>query len=236
MEYNTARKPVAMLEYGRGIAEMADFLLTIQDPQQCRRQAEVVVDAMAALNPSVKSLEDYRQKLWDHLHLLTDLKLVCESPYPKPEKTEKSTAPERPPYPGNKTRHRQFGKHFDALLQRALEEKNPEKQQAFTQALGYYMKLAYTAWHKEQVHDDTIRTELERLTDGILKYEPGGIQVPFMPLSSKGQQSGNRLATKMVNAPGNGKGDGHFKSSASGNGQKAYGNSRGRKFFKQRNK
>lgn len=235
MEYNTMRKPVPMLEYGRGIAEMAEFLLTLKDPQQCRKQAEVVIDAMAVLNPSVKALEDYRQKLWDQLHLMTDLKLECDSPYPKPEKPEESVTPEPPAYPSNKTRRRQFGKHFDALLQRALEEKDPEKQQAFTQALGYYMKLAYTGWHKEQMHDDAIRNELERLTDGILKYEPGGVPVPFMPLTTKGQQSANRLAAKMVNAPGNGKSN--FRNSPPASNQKSYGTpSRGRKFFKQRNK
>lgn len=238
MEYNTTRKPVPMLEYGRGIAEMAEYLLTIKDPAHCRKQADRVIEAMAALNPSVKALEDYRQKLWDQLHLMTDLKLECESPYPKPEIPETNVQPEPPAYPSNKVRRRQFGKHFDALLQRALEEKDPQKQQAFTQALGYYMKLAYISWHKEQVHDEAIRTELERLTDGLLKYEPGGVHVPFMPLTTKGQQSGNRLAAKTVNAPGNGgnnKGNGSFKS-ASGNGQKSYGTSRGRKFFKQRNK
>ncbi len=236
MEYNTTRKPLAMLEYGRGVAEMAEFLLTIEDPQQCRRQAEVVIDAMAALNPSVKALDDYRQKLWDQLHLMTDLKLECESPYPKPQRPEEFQTPERPAYPSNKTRHRQFGKHFDDLLHRALDEQDPEKKQAFTQALGYYMKLAYTNWHKEQVHDEAVRAELERLSDGLLKYEPGGVHVPFMPLTTKGQQSGNRLSTKTVNAPGtgNGKSNGNYK--AAGSSQKSYGTSRGRKFFKQRNK
>lgn len=239
MEYNTTRKPLAMLEYGRGIAEMADFLLTIKDPQKCRQQAEVVIDAMAALNPSVKAMEDYRQKLWDQLHLMTDLKLECETPFPKPQRPEEMATPERPSYPQNKMRHRQFGKHFDVLLKRAIEEKDPQKQQAFTQALGYYMKLAYTNWHKEQMYDEAIRVDLERLSDGLLKYEPGGIQVPFVPLSTKGQQSGNRLVAKAPgNVPNNAKGN--FRNTgaggSAGGGQKQVGNSRGRKFFKHRSK
>ncbi len=241
MEYNTTRTPLAMLEYGRGIAGMADFLLTIEDPQKCRQQADLVIDAMAALNPSVRAMDDYKQKLWDQLHLMTNLKLECESPYPKPQKPEEMQTPERPSYPQNKMRHRQFGKRFDEILKRALEEKDPQKQQAFTQALGYYMKLAYTTWHKEQMPDEAIRIELERLSDGLLKYEPGGIAVPFVPLSSKGPQSGNRLVAKSggnmpQNNRGNFKNSGAGSSSNGGNAQRAYGNSRGRKFFKHRSK
>ncbi len=243
MQYNTTRTPVQMLEYGRGIQEMAAYLLTITDPETCRKQADVVIDAMAALHPSVKALEDYRQKLWDQLHLMTDGALTCECPYPKPAPPDVLAVPERPAYPQNKMRHRQFGKRFDELLKRALAETDPQKQQAFTQALGYYMKLAYSTWHREQPSDEAVRSELERLSDGLLKYEPGGVHVPFMPLTAKGQQSGNRLSSKPVQAPGSGRSS--FRPAGSGTGgsvpQKnaAYGNStgssRGRKFFKHRN-
>jgi hypothetical protein len=32
------------------------------------------------------------------------------------------------------------------------------------------MKLAYSTWHKELVHDDTIRAELNSLTGGALEF------------------------------------------------------------------
>lgn len=237
MQYNTTRTPVQMLEYGRGIQEMAAYLLTITDPEICRKQADVVIDAMAALHPAAKSLDDYRQKLWDQLHLMTGGELNCECPYPKPAAPDVLVAPERLAYPQNKMRHRQFGKRFDELLKRALAEEDPQKKQAFTQTLGYYMKLAYSTWHKEQPSDEAVRNELERLSDGMLAYEPGGVFVPFMPLTTKGQQGSNRLSSKPTQAPVNGRGS--FRpANTGGTPQKnAYGNSgssRGRKFFKQR--
>jgi hypothetical protein len=239
MEYNTTRTPVLMLEYGRGIQAMAEHLLTIEDRQKRRVQAEVVIDAMAALNPALRAVEDYRHKLWDHLHVMTGYKLDVECPYPVPVPAEAQAVPERPSYPQTKMRHRQFGKKFDELLKRALDEKDEEKRQAFTQALGYYMKLAYTTWHKEQVYDDAVKVELERLTDGLLQYQPGGVHVPFVPLSSKGQQGGNRLTAGPAQAPGARPFKGPGGHGQGGGGQRPYGQGgggKGRKFYKNRNK
>ena len=67
-----------------------------------------------------------------------------------------------------------------------------EKKQGLTQAIGYYMKLAYTNWHKEPVHDDMIKNELAELTDGQLAYETGGYRVHFDNRNYKQQRSGNR--------------------------------------------
>ncbi|HRI22780.1 MAG TPA: DUF4290 domain-containing protein, partial [Panacibacter sp.] len=40
----------------------------------------------------------------------------------------------------------------------------------FANAIAYYMKLAYSNWHKELVHDDAIRGELNRITGGELEF------------------------------------------------------------------
>ena len=227
MEYNTSRLPVAMLEWGRGIQSMAAYLLTIEDKTTARRQADVVIEAMTALNVAVKQEEDYKHKLWDQLHLLTDNKLEIEIPYPKPEPEKWSAVPEPPAYPNNKLRRRQWGHRFEALLQRALEEADPQKQQAFTQALGYYMKLAATTWHREQMAEESVKLELERLSDGKLKYESGGIAIPFVPLSPRGSQGGNRLTAKGVQTPDPRRNNAYA-------GKSGAGGPRGRKFYKQR--
>ncbi len=230
MEYNTSRLPVAMLEWGRGIQSMAAYLLTIEDKTIARRQADVVIEAMTALNISVKQEEDYRHKLWDQLHLLTGNKLEIETPYPKPEPEKWATVPEPPAYPNNKLRRRQWGHRFEALLQLALLEKDEQKLAAAVKTLGYYMKLAATTWHREQLSDESVRMELERVSDGKLKYEGGGIAIPFVPLSPRGSQGGNRLTAKGVQTPDPRRNSTYGGKSAGGPG----GGPRGRKFYKQR--
>ena len=56
------------------------------------------------------------------------------------------------------------------VIDKALKEEDPEKKAGFAHAIAYYMKLAYSNWHKELVHDDTIRTELNSITGGQLEF------------------------------------------------------------------
>ena len=56
------------------------------------------------------------------------------------------------------------------MIDKALKEEDPEKKAGFAHAIAYYMKLAYSNWHKELVHDDTIRTELNSITGGQLEF------------------------------------------------------------------
>ena len=50
------------------------------------------------------------------------------------------------------------------------KEDNPEKKQGFSNAIAYYMKLTYSNWHKELMHDDTIQAELSSITEGQLEF------------------------------------------------------------------
>jgi hypothetical protein len=56
------------------------------------------------------------------------------------------------------------------IIDKALKEENPEKKQGFANAIAYYMKLTYSNWHKELVHDDAIQSELSNITKGELEF------------------------------------------------------------------
>jgi hypothetical protein len=55
------------------------------------------------------------------------------------------------------------------VITKALKEESPEKRQGFANAIAYYMKLAYSNWHKDMVHDDAIQSELTNITEGQLE-------------------------------------------------------------------
>ena len=56
------------------------------------------------------------------------------------------------------------------MIDKALKEEDPEKRQGFANAIAYYMKLTYSNWHKELVHDDNIQSELAAITEGELEF------------------------------------------------------------------
>lgn len=170
MEYNTGRNMLIMREYGRHIQKMIEYLLTIEDREERQRNAYSVIELMGFLNPHLKNVEDFRHKLWDHLFLISDFKLDVDSPYPIPTRETLKTKPEPLNYPRRYPKFPHLGKNLQTVIDKALKEENPEKKQGFANAIAYYMKLAYSNWHKETVHDDAIQSELSNITDGQLAF------------------------------------------------------------------
>lgn len=192
MEYNTTRNKLLMPEYGRNVQKMVDHLLKIEDREKRSKYAAAIVELMGTLNPQLKTIEDYKHKLWDHLHQIADFKLDVDAPYPAPTAEELQRKPDPLPYPQMSITHRHFGKNLNSLIEKAMAEENDEKRQSLTQLIGYYMKLAYINWHREPVHDDMIRNELSVITEGKLMYEPGGYRVYFDNRSNYKQRGGGR--------------------------------------------
>ena len=170
MEYNTTRNHLTIREYGRHIQKMAEYVLTIEDREKRQKNANALVELMGFLNPHLKNVEDFRHKLWDHLFLITDFKLDVDSPYPIPTRETLRPTPDPLPYPKRYPKYNHLGKNIEIIIDKALKEEDAEKRQGFANSIAYYMKLTYSNWHKELVHDDNIQTELSAITKGELEF------------------------------------------------------------------
>jgi Domain of unknown function (DUF4290) len=239
MEYNTTRSKLLMPEYGRNVQKMIEYLVTVDDREKRLRNAEVIIELMGTLNPHLKTIEDYKHKLWDHLYQMTEFKLDVDAPYPRPTAEEVYKKPEVLPYPQESIQHRHLGKNIQGLLSRAMTETDQEKKHGLTQAIGYYMKLAYANWHKEPVHDDMIKNELAEITGGQLVYETGGYRVHYdnsRPNFKQRNNNNNNRNFKSNNGQGSGQRNNNNFRDNNGNG--GYGNNfnKNRKFNKNKNK
>ena len=245
MEYNTTRSRMLMPEYGRNVQRMVEYLVTIDDRAKRLRNAEAIIELMGTLNPHLKTIEDYKHKLWDHLYQMTDFSLDVDSPYPMPTREQVFKKPETLPYPQKEMPNKHLGRNLQALLAKAVADTTEEKKQGFTQAIGYYMKLAYTNWHKEPIHDDMIKNELNLLSSGKLVFEPGGFRVQFdnrptfKPRPNNNNNNNNRNFKGNNNnngGGGNNRNNNADGSSGGQNNQRSFGNSNGynknRKFNK----
>jgi hypothetical protein len=170
MEYNTTRNHLTMKEYGRHIQKMIEYIRTIKDREERQKQAYGVIELMGFLNPHLKNVEDFRHKLWDHLFLISEFDLDVDSPYPIPTRETLKAKPNPLRYPKRYPRFNHLGKNIETVIGKALKEENPEKRQGFANAIAYYMKLTYSNWHKELMHDDAIQNELQSITDGQLEF------------------------------------------------------------------
>jgi hypothetical protein len=188
MEYNTTRNHLTMREYGRHIQKMIEFLVTIEDEERRQRNAHALIELMGFLNPHLKNVEDFRHKLWDHLFLIADFKLDVKSPYPIPTRETLKAKPEPLKYPKRYPKFSHLGKNLELVINKALEEENPDKRQGFANSIAYYMKLAYSNWHKETVHDDAIQSELNNITKGQLEFT----NTPYVRAASFRTNEGGR--------------------------------------------
>ena len=159
-----------MKEYGRHVQKMVEYVLTIEDKDKRQQQAQSVIELMGFLNPHLKNVEDFRHKLWDHLFFISNFKLEVDSPYPIPTKETYKLKPDPLPYPKRHPKYAHLGKNLEVVIDKALKEEDPEKKVGFANAIAYYMKLSYSNWHKELVHDDAIRSELNSITGGQLEF------------------------------------------------------------------
>jgi hypothetical protein len=203
MKYNSTREHMQMREYGRHIQEMVNYVCSIEDDQKRQQQAEVLIEIMAILNPQLKTVEEYRQKLWDHLFVMSDFALKIQSPYPIPEKETYKQKPDALPYPKRKPKYSHLGKNLELVIEKALAEQDPDKRLGFSNNIAYYMKLCYNNWHKENIHDESIRAELTAITKGELDFTQSGYVKYYRENATRDNRNNNNRNRNFRNGGGN---------------------------------
>ncbi len=169
MQYNTSRKTLIISEYGRSIQEMVEYAVQLEDREERTKAANTIVKAMAILNPQLREFADYKHKLWDHLYIISDFKLDCDSPFPMPDKDLTHVRPSPMPYPQKNIKLRHYGSTIELMIKEALKmEEGPEKQQV-VEAIANFMKMSYLTWNRDSVDDEVIREQLREFSGGKLE-------------------------------------------------------------------
>lgn len=180
MEYNTSRNPLAISEYGRNVQRMVEYVLTIESKEDRTRLANGIISIMAQLNPSVREVVDYKHKLWDHLHVISDFKLDVDSPFPLPTPDVITAKPQRVKYPQHKIQFKFYGKNVEFMVKKAAEMEDGPEKMAFINIIGTFMKNACQNWNEENIPDDAILNHLEMLSDGMIKLDANSEGINFV--------------------------------------------------------
>jgi len=173
LEYNTERERLDMPEYGRNVLKMVEQLREIPDKDKRSEQARAVVKTMEILNPQVRSQENWEQKLWDHLYMIAGFDLDIDSPYPCPVKEEFATKPVPLPMKGSRIKATHYGRNIEKIIELLCNEPDGEVKTAMLRSLAIYMRQQYLIWNKDSVADETIFSDIEKLSDGRIKVPEG---------------------------------------------------------------
>lgn len=167
-DYNTTRSRLILAEYGRNIQNMVKYILNLPTKEERNKYAQAVIDLMGFLNPHLRDVADFKHKLWDHLHIISDFKIDVDSPYPKPSPEAAQIRPQHIGYPQQKIKYMHYGKTVEKLIERAIREENPENKAVMVQNIANFMKMAYVQWNKDNVADEVILKNLFDLSNGLL--------------------------------------------------------------------
>ena len=171
MEYNTQRKKMIIPEYGRNLQKMINKCVEIQDREKRTRTAEFIVNVMANMNPKVKESGDYKQKLWDHLYIISQFKLDVDSPYPPPPKDVLQSKPKQLSYPSLDIRFAHYGKNIEKIIAKAADFPEGPEKEALVKAIANHLKKSYLNWNRSSVDDDMILKHLAILSNNRLKLD-----------------------------------------------------------------
>lgn len=170
-DYNSTRNKLILSEYGRNVQNMVKYIVALPTKEERNRYAQVVIDLMGFLNPHLRDVADFKHKLWDHLHIISDFQIDVDSPYPKPSPDVIHFKPERLQYPHQRIRYKHYGKTIELMIEKAKSIEEPERKQHMVQAIANFMKMAYIQWNKDSVADESILADLRELSKGKLKLE-----------------------------------------------------------------
>lgn len=192
-DYNTTRKKLILAEYGRNVQNMVKYIVELPTKEERNRYAQVVIDLMGFLNPHLRDVADFKHKLWDHLHIISDFKIDVDSPYPKPSEDAIRFKPAPLSYPQQRIRYKHYGKTVELMITRAKSIEDPARKQAMVQSIANFMKMAYVTWNKDSVADETIIKDLREMSNGALHLEENvNLQrVEVRQASNSGRQRNN---------------------------------------------
>ena len=171
LDYNTQREKLILPEYGREIQQMVDHAVSLPDKAERQRCAETIIDIMARKDSQSRNTTDYRQKLWDHLALMSNFQLDIDYPCDVSKALKIATKPEPLPYQNNRIAVRHYGKMLLEVMEKLKIMPPGEARDKLVKHTANQMKRNLVQWGHGSVENEKVAADIERLTDGAIKLD-----------------------------------------------------------------
>lgn len=171
LDYNTQRPKLVLTEYGREIQKMVDHCMTIPDRSERLRCALTIVATMERMNPQVRQNENYKQRLWDQLAVMSNFQLDIDWPYDVSEANVINEKPRPVSYPQSRIPVRHYGKLVFELFDRLKNMEPGEERDRLMALTANQMKRDLMLWGHGLSDEEKIADDLARFTDGKIQLD-----------------------------------------------------------------
>lgn len=169
MQYNTQRKKLVLPEYGRNIQTMVDYCVAIEDREERTRCAHAIVAVMENLFPEQAANPELRNRVWDHINIMSDFKLDIDFPCEVVREDTVRPVPERLEYNFTPIRHRNLGRIIEHMMaELGAMPDGPEKDAAAYYVANQMKKLELQS-NPDATDNERVYRDIEEYTSGKVK-------------------------------------------------------------------
>lgn len=172
LDYNTQRERLILPEYGREIQNMVDYCVALKSKAERQRCAETIVDIMDRMMPHNRENDNYEQKLWDHLAIMSGFKLDIDWPYDVSQARKITDKPSPMAYPMKKIPVRHYGYMMSELFTKLKTMPLGPERDALVRLVANQMKRDLVLWSHGLSDNEKVASDLARYTDGKVQIDP----------------------------------------------------------------
>ena len=176
MDYNTQREKLSLPEYGRCIQDMVNYAMTLEDKTERQRCAFTIIDLMASMQSYNGNEDDFYQKLWNHLALISGYQLDIDYPVEIQKVDEQAVKRDFIPNPQKQIKRRHYGANIEAIANKLTEMEAGKERDMLTQLLANQMKRALAKWNVNALDEEKVVEDLAELTRGKIQVLPSDIE------------------------------------------------------------
>lgn len=171
LDYNTQRERLVLPEYGREVQQMVDYCVSLKSRAERQRCANTIIAVMERMMPHTYENKDYRQKLWDHLALMSGLQLDIDYPCDITEAQKMLQKPAPMRYPMKRIPVRHYGNMMFEVFELLKNLPNGAERTELTRLAANQMKRDLVLWGHGSSDDEKVASDLADYTDGKIQLD-----------------------------------------------------------------
>lgn len=171
LDYNTQREKLVMPEYGREVQSMVDYAVSLTDREERQRCANAIVAIMERMSPQASAAADFRQKLWDHLAIMSGFRLDIDYPCDITSAAKIAEKPAPMPYPMKRIPVKHYGNMMFEIFERLKTMPEGPERDELIRVTANQMKRNLKQWSNGSADDEKVASDLAAFTGGRVQLD-----------------------------------------------------------------
>lgn len=192
LDYNTQRERLVLPEYGREVQQMVDYCVGLKSRAERQRCANTIIAVMERMMPHNYENKDYRQKLWDHLALMSGFQLDIDYPCDITEAHNMLKKPAPMRYPMKRIPVRHYGNMMFEVFELLKNMPNGVERTELTRLAANQMKRDLVLWGHGSSDDEKVASDLANFTDGKVQLDLDSFKFDKIEVKEQERRRGRR--------------------------------------------